>query len=133
MVIVNNNLNSEHMWTMARYKSVLTKGQEYTLNFDSNTFWGMNVEITIYSSPFMFSGSKVAEVIGTDSITFVAKRSSIHIFVLKTQSSGFYDIGISETSLGSSNEFESISSPTYGEFIKLVLLTFIVCGLTILQ
>ncbi|MHA1212668.1 MAG: hypothetical protein ACTSSH_09420 [Candidatus Heimdallarchaeota archaeon] len=87
----------------ADYRVKLVEGQTYSIDCDTNSFWGLDVSLFLYHTPFRIVGIKVDSVsLSGDQFHFTAEKTATYYIKLKGVGMGFYDFSVTETSVANS-------------------------------
>ncbi len=130
--------STEHSWNfeIKLYKISLREGSQYTIDVDSDSFWGMDISLRIAENPYMINGFSVDSGGYTGAtMHFTALQSGVYYIQVKVNSgSGFYDIivesGTTGSATGTTVDFFDVS---YLLVLILPSLFILAVGLIILK
>ena len=108
---------NDHSWTgeIKLYVITLEEGSQYTINVDTDPFWGLDVSIRIAETPYMINGFSVDSGSSSgETMHFTALKTGDYYIQMRTNSGGgFFDIivesGTTGSATGTTLEFFDIS------------------------
>ena len=135
---LNSRKETEHAWDfdIKLYSITLQEGSQYTIDFDTDSFWGLDVALRISETPYMINGFYVDGAgYSGETMHFTASKTGVHYIQVKVISgSGFYSIEVSSgtigTATGSTLEFFDVS---YLLVLILPSIFIMVVGLLVLR
>ena len=101
---INSRINNEHGsgGGIVMYVVSLEEGSQYTIDVDSDAFWGMHFAIRISDTPYIINGYTVDTGARGETMHFTALRTGDYFIQLKIHSGGgFFDIEVESGTIGS--------------------------------
>lgn len=102
---MNSRINNEHGSSggSIMYVISLEEGSQYTIDVDTDSFWGMHVSIRISETPYMINGFSVESGSSSgETMHFTASKTRDYYIQLKIYSGGgFFDISLDSGTVGS--------------------------------
>lgn len=82
------------------FKIAFVEGHTYSIVCDTDTFWGMDVSLYLYQTPFQVSGLKVDSVSNSgEQFHFTAEKTGQYYIKVKGAFTGFFDFSVTETTV----------------------------------
>ena len=100
---VDSRINNEHGsgGGIVTYVVSLEEGSQYTIEVDSDAFWGMHFAIRISDTPYMINGYTVDTGARRETMHFTALRTGDYFIQLKIHSGGgFFNIEVESGTIG---------------------------------
>ena len=102
---MNSRINNEHGsgGGFIMYVINLEEGSQYTIDVDTDSFWGIHLSIRIAETPYMINGFSVESGSSSgETMHFTASKTGVYYIQLKIYSGGgFFDISIDSGTIGS--------------------------------
>jgi len=102
---LNSLKSNDHSWTgeIKLYVITLEEGSQYTIDVDTDPFWGMDVSLRIGETPYMINGFSVDSGSSSgETMHFTASKTGDYYIQMRTNSGGgFFDISVDSGTVGS--------------------------------
>jgi len=102
---LNSLKSNDHSWTgeIKLYVITLEAGSQYTIDVDTDPFWGMDVSLRIGETPYMINGFSVDSGSSSgETMHFTALKTGDYYIQMRTNSGGgFFDISVESGTVGS--------------------------------
>ena len=135
---MNSRINNEHGSTggFNMYVITLEEGSQYTIDVDTDSFWGMHIAIRIAETPYMINGFSVDTGSSSgETMHFTALKTGDYYIQLKIHSGrGFFHIEVESGTIGSATG----PNVEFFDFLYLLVLilpsvSIVVLGLLIMK
>lgn len=97
--------SNDHSWTgeIKLYVITLEEGSQYTIDVDTDPFWGMDVSLRIGETPYMINGFSVDSGSSSgETMHFTALKTGDYYIQMRANSGGgFFDISVDSGTVGS--------------------------------
>ena len=97
--------SNDHSWTgeIKLYVITLEEGSQYTIDVDTDPFWGMDVSLRIAETPYLIEGFSVDSGSSSgETMHFTALKTGDYYIQMRTHSGGgFFDISVDSGTVGS--------------------------------
>ena len=96
--------SNDHSWTgeIKLYVITLEEGSQYTIDVDTDLFWGMDVSLRIGETPYMINGFSVDSGSSSgETMHFTASKTGDYYIQMRVNSGGgFFDISVDSGTVG---------------------------------
>lgn len=130
-ISVGYSVSDASSFTPTNFKIKFVEGHTYSIICDTDSFWGIDVSLYLYQTPFQISGLKVDSVSNSgDRFQYTAEKTTTYYIKLKGVMMGFFDFSVTESTVTNSATPEN--NVNVGRLLLFIIPFVVILAFTLL-